>query len=219
MKCRDVEIQELLPAFSEQSLDPAEAKRVEAHAALCAECREELALLGMLRDETVPDPGGAYWSTMPDRVYRQVQEERRKQRGFTGRRLFPMLPRWAWASAAAAVLAIIAWFAFSPLPGVRGPVNGPDQTAFEEGLPDEQLDVADLDASELTVVTRWAENQYAPIGEALEEELSEGSAEDLADELGSLDTQELDRILNVLRKKEQDARDKALKGARGKGIG
>jgi len=221
MTCGDTEIKELLPAFSEQSLGPAEMKRVNAHLALCAECRDEFALLRMLVDDVVPDPGGAYWSTLPDRVFKQVQEERSRKRfaGFAWRRLFPAVPRWAWASSAAVLVAVIAWLSFHPAPAVREPAEGTDQVALDDAMIDEQLDVAELTAPELTAMTQWAENAYTPINEAVDEELAERTEQDLSDELGNLSASELDRLLDSLKRKEQDARDKARKSNREKGIG
>jgi hypothetical protein len=221
MACREKEIQELLPAFSGRSLDPTAMERVEGHLALCAECREELVVLRMLVDDVVPDPGGAFWATMPDRVFQQVQAEQARKRasGFGWQRLVPAVPRWAWASSATVLVAVIAWFSFHPAATIQQPVNDTEQVALDDANSDEQIEVAELTSPELSAVTQWADNAYTPINEAVDEELTDRTEQDLSDELGNLSAPELDRLLNVLKKKEQDARDKARKSSSEKGIG
>ena len=55
---------------------------IENHLASCEDCRNELSLLRMMTEETVPDPGETFWSAMPGRVYQAVQTRKAGSRTF-----------------------------------------------------------------------------------------------------------------------------------------
>ncbi|HTG01481.1 MAG TPA: zf-HC2 domain-containing protein [Nitrospirota bacterium] len=211
MTCRNTDIREMLAAYRSQRLDPEDAKRIEGHLAECGECRDELALLRMLSDEAVPDPGEAYWASLPGLIYDQVGKERtaKKPAAFDWSRLLNPFPRWAWASAAAAVVAVVAWFALHPGGGspVREPSESPgEQTAIYDLPLDDPVDVTDMSTPEITAVTQWADNATAPIGEAIDQVLAEQSDQDFGNELRVLNARELNRLLHKL---SQDEREEA----------
>ena len=106
MTCKNKEIQALLPAHLEQSLDQESQAGVERHVAVCEDCRTELALLRMMSEEPVPDPGEAFWAAMPGRIFRAVEAQKQQKASQwlpfgLGRFI---IPRWAWAAAAAVFL-------------------------------------------------------------------------------------------------------------------
>ena len=104
--CTDKTIKDLLPAYREQGLDPQEIDRVRMHLESCGDCCAELSLLGLLAEESAPDPGEAFWLAMPERVHRAVREEKEKKRRFGLSLILDrfILPRWVWTAAAAGVV-------------------------------------------------------------------------------------------------------------------
>ena len=116
MTCKREDIKELLPAYGEQALDEAERLRVGRHLGTCGECRAELTLLRLMKEERVPDPGQAFWAAMPGRVYGSLQREKLKGKRLAITDLWErmILPRWAWAAAAAGIVLAVAWLASTP---------------------------------------------------------------------------------------------------------
>src|SRR5512137_855863 len=145
--CTNNDIQELLPSYREQALGPEDQARIERHLADCADCRSELELLGILAAEPVPDPGEAFWASLPGKLHRQVLKERARSRSWWDLRV-PVsisLPRWAWAAAAVLLMASLSWLSVRPAPlqtaRVKTPVRGDLRTALN--APD-VLEFADL---------------------------------------------------------------------------
>ncbi len=68
MKSRHDEMEELLPAYVKDSLFPEGVKAVEAHLEECKECRDAAEVLSGLLAVDVPDPGQAFWESLPRRV-------------------------------------------------------------------------------------------------------------------------------------------------------
>ena len=110
MKCTEKTIKDLLPVYLDQGLDRTETVRVEDHLGTCEDCSTELSLLRMMSEEPVPDPGEAFWASMPGRVSREVEESRNAKRGtfdlswLWGRFT---LPRWTWAAAGIGMVLVI----------------------------------------------------------------------------------------------------------------
>ncbi len=210
MTCRSKDIKELLPALLERTLDQAEQHRVEWHLAACEDCSRELSLLRAMAGEQVPDPGDAFWKAMPDRIFREVQERKQRERspgllnvlgGFT-------VPRWAWAAGAIGVVAMVSWFLVRPAAidlARTLPENG---TTLEDMMSREPVNVAELTSTELDAATQWAQNAFAPIREAVVEDAAGNTERDISEDLSDLSSQELDRVYEMLKKKEQDAREK-----------
>ena len=210
MTCKNDEIKELLPAYLGQELDFAALKRVEAHLASCEDCRSELAILAMLSEEAVPDPGQAFWMEMPLKVRREVREKREKRSSLTARFLRPFaVPRWTWAATAAAVLITALWLVVQPSP-VKGAFDGSD-SLFEETGGGEPLDLAELSPTQLDAAVLWAQNQFATETDAVNEDLLENPERDLSDDLSNLNGKELDRLYEMLKKEEQNLRNKGRK--------
>jgi len=215
--CIDTTIQELLPAYGKQTLDRADTIRVEAHLASCEDCRSELALLRMLAEEDVPDPGPAFWAAMPARVYREVQEQRSRKKSFGLAWVLDrmILPNWAWAAAAVSIIVVVSWL-IVPHPAVDVARTNlwENGTANEYDLSMEPMDVTELSAAELAAATSWAQNAFAPIREEIGEDSPAGTERDISEGLSELSPQELDRVHELLKKKEQDARNKLRKSPR-----
>jgi hypothetical protein len=211
MTCINKDIKELLPAYLEQGLDQDARGRVERHLETCEDCRAELSLLLMMAEEPVPDPGEAFWLTMPERVFRAVQEEKKKEKRFVLSALWngPVLPRWARATAVVGLVAVVSWLLVRPAPmDVGGPVLPADGTAFEYAVPAEPLNITELSNIELDAATAWAQNEFVPIGDAVSQDALETTPKNIYEDLMELSPQELDRVLDMLKKKEQDAWEK-----------
>jgi Putative zinc-finger len=92
---------ELLSAYLDGELAPAEGQAVESHLRGCHECARRLAdfaaLDALARDLPVEAPDG-YFEALPSRVRFQVTPRRR---------VASRLPAWSWAAAAALVVAVV----------------------------------------------------------------------------------------------------------------
>lgn len=211
MPCTSNDIKILLPAYLEQALDQHDRKLIEDHLAGCDDCRAELALLRMMAEEPVPDPGGAFWHTMPERVFRAVQEEKakRKASAFFSPRIRSFLPRWAWATAVVGLVAAASWFMLRPAPrDIAGTVPPGEGTAYEDLLPSEPMSVAELSPTELGAATQWAQNELAPMRDAVTQDAPEQRPKEYYEDLLELSPQEMDRLLEMLKEKERDARER-----------
>lgn len=214
MMCKVKNIKELLPAYLEQGLDQDARGRVEKHLKTCEDCRAELSLLRMMAEEPVPDPGEAFWRAMPERAFRAVQEEKKKEKRSVLSALWnrPILPRWAWATAMVGLVAVVSWLLVRPAPmDIGGPVLPANGTAFEDVVPAEPLNVTELSTTELDAATTWAQNAFVPIGDAVSQDAPETTLKNIYEDLMELSPQELDRVYEMLKKKEHDAREKLHK--------
>jgi predicted anti-sigma-YlaC factor YlaD len=214
MTCINKDIKELLPSYLEQGIDPDARGRVEKHLETCEDCRAELSLLRMMAEGPVPDPGEAFWRIMPERVFRAVQEEKKKEKRSVLSALWngPVLPRWARATAVVGLTAVVSWLLVRPAPmDVGGPVLPANGTAFEDVVPAEPLNITELSTTELDAATAWAQNEFIPIGDAVSQDAPETTPKNIYEDLMELSPQELDRVLDMLKKKEHEAREKLHK--------
>lgn len=212
MTCKNNDIKELLPAYLESALDEPEKQRVREHIETCGDCRRELSLLERMAQEPVPDPGEAFWHAMPAKIEREVRLHQEREQGRLGGFLSGILmTRWAWATAAATVLALGSWFLLRPVPLEMAGRSGPGNTAaLEEVLPDERVNLSEASSTELAAATQWAQNQLAPIGEAIHEDI-ENTGRSVSEDLSNLSPDELERVYQLLQKKEQDLKNRRQK--------
>jgi anti-sigma factor RsiW len=209
MTCEHNDIKAMLPAYREQGLDQADQFKVERHLASCEDCHAELSLIAMMAEEPVPDPGEAFWATMPDRVHRAVREMKEKKNlldpaGLWGR-LTPA--RWISAAATAGILLTLSWFI------MRAPQQIPDE-ALSRGyeLADETVaatdavhNMSELDSDELEAVEAWAGQQLASLSPEMERALVNSAGEtDFYEELGELNAREVDRLSSKIRDWERE---------------
>lgn len=201
--CRNKDIREQLPAYREQLLDADGRSLVEGHLADCADCARELELLRVLAEETVPDPGEAFWAALPGRVFRDVAEQEQQRR--SGLRSFLpdwlLLPRWTWAGAAAAVLlvAAAAWFLVRPEPLEIASTAAPDSISSSDDMLDaESIDMAELDDVQLESLDSWASRELAALQDGISDLFTNGLDASTDDRLAELDAQELERLSDSL---------------------
>lgn len=125
---------ELIPWHVNDTLDPAERDRVEAHLAACPECRAEVELCRQLvaaggrPEDLAPAPHPAQLDRLVDRIAAEEGEPRRAGSGRSGsRRLLPGIRRLA---AVLAILAAgVAGYLVAPgTPTGAGPAPGPGAT-------------------------------------------------------------------------------------------
>ena len=215
MKCNNKYIKEMLPAYLEEGLEPDEKLRMKSHLKACEDCRAELALLRMMAEEPVPDPGGAFWQTMPERVFRSVQQEKKRGKrsilsALPGR---PFLRRWAWATAAVGLAAVVSWLLVRPAP--IGDIARPDLPengiSFEDIVPLEPVSVAGLSSTELNAATQWAQNELAPMSEAVAQDAPGNTPKDVYEDLMELSPEELDRVYEMLKTREREMKEKHRK--------
>ena len=200
--CTDKNIKELLPAYVEGTLEQPEKLRIEGHLGSCKDCRAETALLRLMVGEIVPDPGETFWATMPDRVYRAVQEQRSARKTFDLDRLrdWLTLPRWAWAAAAIGMVLVISWAILLPVKTGQEPfLSEDDEFADEVMVADSMgaLNLAELGNDELASVDGWAGKELASI--ALEAEpVINNHDSDISEELAELNLQEIERLSKMI---------------------
>jgi hypothetical protein len=211
MTCHDENIKDLLPAYREQGLDPRELDRVRIHLDSCGDCRAELALLGLLAEESVPDPGEEFWAAMPERVRRAVHEQKEKKGNSGLSRVMDwfILPRWAWTAAAAGVVLLVSWVAF------LGPLKTPERnrsagyeisdaimTADPSGSDPSQI--SELDRDELDTAATWAGNELASISREIEHGMVNGADTDLYEELRQLNAREVELLSTLVDQWKQE---------------
>ena len=210
MTCHDENIKDLLPAYREQGLDPPGLDRVRIHLESCGDCREELDLLGLLAEETVPDPGEEFWAAMPDRVRRAVRERKEEKGHFGLSRVLDwfILPRWAWTAAAAGVVLLVSWVAFGPLkapertPSAEYEISDAIMPADTSGSDPSQI--SELDRDELDTAAAWAEKELASVARELEHGMVNGVDTDLYEELRQLNASEVEQLSTLVDQWKQE---------------
>jgi hypothetical protein len=194
--CNDKTIKELLPAYREQALDQAEKLKVVSHLESCDDCRIELSLLHMMAEETVPDPGEAFWAAMPDRVFQSVRKHQPKKKTFDLTWLLDRmaLPRWTWTAATVGTVLIISWFLVMPL---HNKVEMP-QSQGDEFADAGSVSVTDLDRDELSTIDTWAGGELAVIAQEAEPVLGNGRDTDIYETLEDLNAREIEQFSKML---------------------
>ena len=198
MNCSNTTIKELLSVYLEQGLVESERMLVEEHLRTCKDCSAELALLSALQEETIPDPGGAFWSSMPDSVYREVRKQRTAKKTFNINWLFDrvLLPRWALTTAVAGLVLALSWSAFLTL-------QQPDKIRPELAFSDEwsslyTLNLSETDHDDMTAMENWSGKEIASIADKIGAFLDINHGAELSDELAELNTDELDQLSNAI---------------------
>jgi hypothetical protein len=165
-----------------------------------------MALIRMMHEETVPDPGEAYWGTMPDRVFKAVMAQKARKRSVDLSWLIDRLtlPRWAIASATIGMVLLVAWFAIQPLP--EGP-QSPASTGYDlsyEIMTEDGAPAAALNHDELNTVTAWAGHELASIGREAEAVFINHTGTDMYEELAELNSREAEHLSTMLDQYEQE---------------
>ena len=209
MQCTNNDIQELLPAYEQQLLDRNDRARVERHLAACEDCARDLAMIRVLADEPVPDPGEAFWTALPGKVYREVREQDRQKRsgGLMGLLDRVLFPRWARAGAVAVVLLVsaVSWFLVHPGPVEIASTAPPDTVSpYEDMLDAESVDMAELDDTQLDSLDSWAARELASLQETPGDLFTSGFDASTDDKLAELNEQELEDLSNHLDEYEEE---------------
>ena len=202
--CENYDIKELLPAYREQGLDRDQGLRVEKHLETCADCRAELALLSMMADEPVPDPGEAFWAGMPGRVYRAVQQKETKRPRLNLHDLLQrlVLPRWAWAAAAAGIVLTVSLLVMHQTPqktAVPEEYVAEDVSNHDPVLRHTSVTIAEMTSPELDAVDAWAATELSSL--ALQDGADAANIFDTDpnEELAELNAREADRLSALLK--------------------
>lgn len=198
--CKDKAVKELLPLYREQALDQTEILMIENHLASCEDCRNELSLLRLMTEETVPDPGETFWSAIPGRVYQSVQTRKAERRTFGLAWLVDRmtLPRRTWVSAIVGTVLLISWFIIRPVQEEpkMPPLQGSEFA--EEIMPAEQVNVGELDRDELATIDTWAGTELASIAHETEQVLGNGQDSDVFEEIPELNKREAEQLMQKI---------------------
>ena len=204
--CNDKNIKELIPAYREQRLDKQDQERVRKHLESCQDCRADLALLHLMYEEPVPDPGEAYWDAMPGRVFSAVQAQKARKWSFEGSWLTDrlVLPRWVLAASTVGLALVISWFA------VQTPHRSPEMTISQGSEPTSELMVSesvplsDLDHDQLDTIAAWAGSELVSIAHEAAPVMANAADTDIYEEITELNTKEAERLSNMLEQWEQE---------------
>lgn len=198
--CNDKNIKELLPGFQNQRLDPNDRKRIEEHLARCNDCRTELSLLSLMPDETVPDPGEAFWNAMPLRVSRAVRERQSGKNLFDAFRIqkWFILPARTYAAAAAIVLLL-----FSMLIITTGRLQNHAPFAadyvYHEFAANPVLTIHELSPAQLQSVDGWAARELSLIASEAASSSLFNFGRDFSEDLAELSNHEMEKLLGFLK--------------------
>lgn len=206
MTCKEQTIREQLPLYVEETLERDKAIRVEQHLARCADCAEELNLLRLLADEQTPDPGDAFWLSLPDRVYREVRQlnrERSRPRPAWSLAALFRSP-WTQGAIAAAAIVLVSWIILRP---VQEPLlsNFQAESSSAEELFDVPDSVTELELSDTGMLASWMERESLPLLDAVERVAATGNGLDrpLEEYLSTLDQDQLKGLAASLSDKQE----------------
>jgi hypothetical protein len=207
MTCASKEIQALLPAHLEQSLDQESRAGVERHLEVCEDCRTELALLRMMYEEPVPDPGEAFWAAMPGRIFREVEAQKQQNASpwLPFRRGTLIFSRWAWAAASVFLVAAVILLLDRPVP-LDIARNALPETGSSYGdlIPAEPIDMAELTDIEIDSVDLWATEELALWRDEFSDMSRTSTDISLDDRLSELDSRELDQLSRMLDTQDEE---------------
>lgn len=209
MTCANKNIQELLPVYLSHELDREKTEQVENHLAGCSDCAMELLLLRSLAEEEVPDPGEAFWNSMPDRVYQAVQRERTNKRHFdfswfTG---VAVIPRWVFASATAGAVLIISCMTVLSLWTFRHDRAASFSSEYLVSggtIADDSLAVAELTSYQADAVNVWATTELTTIGREVAPIVATSTDTDISDDIADLNIHEAEHFNNMLKQWTQE---------------
>jgi hypothetical protein len=153
-----------------------------------------------MAEETVPDPGEAFWAAMPDRIYQAVQKHQPKKKVFDLSWLFDRiaLPRWAWAAATVGTVLIISWLVFTPLQNKPETPQSQGDGYAGVTVTAGSVSVADLDQDELSTIDSWTGSELGSIAQEAEPVLGTGRDADIYEAFEDLNAREVERLSNML---------------------
>lgn len=213
MLCKNNDIKDMLPAYAADALSEADRARVREHLLACADCAQEAALLHMITDGPVPDPGEAFWAAMPGRVYRAVQQEETRHPRLDLREQLHhlVLPRWAWASAAIGIVLAVSLLVMRQAPQQAiAPAPSGEEYASEDvahqdpALRHTSVTLAELTPPELDAVDAWVGMELSSLANEAGVNTVNIFDTDLNEELAELDAHEADRLSTLLTEQNEE---------------
>lgn len=172
MSLNHEDIREKLPDYIKSGLIPDEVK---AHLEACKECSQEVSILRTLNKAPLPEPGGMFFETLPQKVRASLKEEKK---GILSR----LVP--AFALIALVVLVVLAGYIYQ----MRTPVLD-EGFSFIDPLAPVAFDLNSLSEEDLTLIDDPLEGEEIYLADEtpfLSElaYLSSEEMEDLYEELG-----------------------------------
>ncbi len=135
MKLGHEEIKERLPEYVREGLIPDEVK---AHLKTCKECEEELSILQALKEAPVPEPGGMFFETLPQKIRASLKKEKKKSF------FFRLAPAFAVIML---VVAISYIYSVIPIPATD------EEIMFTDPLASQAYDLSDLSAEDVPLIS------------------------------------------------------------------
>lgn len=203
MTCKRDDIKNLMPSYIERLLSEDQIIIVEAHLEECQDCRMEIAVLKMLAEERIPDPGEEFWQEIPYRVKAEMEREMTAQpkTGACGplRILDRFIqPRLAWALAASVFAALVIWGAATYY---QSETHRTASVAPEVFLEDDYYNVSGLaaiyEADDIKGLSAWADVGLKEMYGQMEMVLN-GTDIDVYEDLFGLSARELERFMTLI---------------------
>jgi len=169
MKLNHEDIREKLPDFIKSGLIPDEVK---AHLDICKECGHEFSILKALTEVPLPEPGGMFFETLPQKVRASLKEEKK---GILSR----LVPAFALIA-----LVVLAGYIYQ----MRTPVLD-EGFSFIDPLAPVAFDLNSLSEEDLTLIDEPLEGEEIYLADEIPflselAYLSSDEMEDLYEELG-----------------------------------
>jgi hypothetical protein len=153
----------------------------------------------------------AFWEAMPGRVFRAVQEQQRKKKGWDLSWLrVSLLPRWSWTAAALAVTLMFSWvLVISDIRDKTEDASEYQETALHDPADAvATMNMADLSGSDLDTVNTWAGQQLTLIAREAQSVTPNTSLlnlpDDLYEDLADLNAHEMDRFSGMLKEYSEE---------------
>ena len=167
-----------------------------------------------MADETDPDPGEAFWAEMPGRLYRIVPTAGQKRaHGVSSQDLLRgmVLPRWAWAAAAAGIILTVSLLVMHQTPqnnivpaSQEEEYASADIAQHDPVLRHTSATIAELTPSELDAVDAWAATKLSSLAAEAGANATNMFDTDLNEELTDLNSHEVDRLSTILKELDEE---------------
>ncbi len=203
MTCKRDDIKNLLPFYTERRLPEYQLIIVEAHLDECQDCRKEAALLKMLTEERVPEPGEEFWQEMPERVKAEMEREMTSQPGTGGRGLFRfpgkfIQPRLAWSLAASVLALFVLWgVLFHYRAGTHRSASVSPEVFLEDDYYSASSLAALYEAHDMEAISAWADAGLKEMYGQMEMVLN-GMDTDMYEDIFGLSARELERFRTLI---------------------
>lgn len=201
--CGDEKIKEALPGYLDGSVDQKMRLAIDNHLGSCQDCRNELSLLRLMSEETVPDPGEAFWNALPGRVYRAVEQEKKKRFDLSWITERIAMPRWTFAAVTAGFVLVVSLLTVQSFWKPRTE-SVPSEYLISAGALADPINIGEIDAEQADMVNSWAGEELASIAQSVAPIVADNADTDISDEIADLNIKEAEQFSDMLKEWKQE---------------